>query len=233
MNKPMRVAIIVFPGSNREHDAKKALNAVCVKQIDFIWHKDKQFHDRPDLIIIPGGFSWGDYLRAGAISAHSQIMQEIKSLSTQHETRIIGICNGFQILCEAGLLQGALMRNKNLQFLCKPVHLKVEHNQSPLTAHYNNGQVVTFPIAHHDGNYFANPEILAKLHDNKQILLRYCSADAALTDEANLNGSQQNIAGICNEAGNVMGMMPHPENSIYSYHPSHDGLKLFAGLCHA
>ncbi len=228
----MRVAIIVFPGTNREQDALKALHAICIKQVDFIWHKEQQFHEKPDLIIVPGGFSWGDYLRAGAISAHSKIMNDVKKMAETHETRIIGICNGFQILCEAGLLPGVLMRNKKLQFICKPVTLKVEHQNSPLTAYYQKNQIVTFPVAHHDGNYFANQETLNNLEDNQQILFRYASDDGSLNDEANINGSQNHIAGICNKAGNIMGMMPHPENAIYPYHPSQDGLKLFGGLCH-
>ena len=229
----MRAAIIVFPGTNREQDAKRALNAVCVNQVDFVWHKDNQFHDTPDIVLVPGGFSWGDYLRAGAIAAHSNIMTQIAQLS-QKGTRIIGICNGFQILCEAGLLPGILMRNKQLNFICRPVGLKVEHNQHLLTSRYQKDEIVTFPLAHQEGNYFAQNHILEELNSNQQILLRYISdaSDDRLNDADNLNGSQQHIAGICNKMGNVMGLMPHPENAIFDYHPSQDGLKLFAGLCH-
>ena len=227
----MKAVIIIFPGTNREIDAKDALEIVGVKKIDFVWHKDRQFDDRPDLILIPGGFSWGDYLRAGAIAAKSDIMQEIIN-HAKGGTRIIGICNGFQILCEAGLLPGLLMRNKNLHFIAREVDLQVNQTNHPLTQYYQKNQTVCYPVAHHDGNYFASNEILKNLEDNEQILFRYGAAKGVPDEMDNINGSQHHIAGICNEAGNVVGMMPHPENAIRPYHVSQDGLKLFQGLCH-
>ncbi len=229
----MKIAIIIFPGTNRERDARDALLQAGVDggDIDFIWHKDRQFHTKPDIIIIPGGFSWGDYLRSGAISAHSVIMREIIQLANQdHQLCILGICNGFQILSEAGLLPGALMRNRSLNFISKPVTLKIMQTKNRVTQKYQLNQIVTYPVAHHDGNYFADAEVLQQLEANKQILFRYCDAVGEINDIANINGSVHNIAGICNEKGNVIGLMPHPENAIRNYHASQDGSLLFSGL---
>lgn len=193
-----------------------------------VWHRDAEL-PKVDLVVLPGGFSYGDYLRSGAMAAHSPIMQEVK----KHAERgglVLGICNGFQVLTEAGLLPGVLMRNANLKFVCREVFLKVENTKTPFTKNYKPGQMVNVPVAHHDGNYFADSATLKSLQDNNQIVFRYCDASGNITPESNPNGSQANIAGICNKQGNVLGMMPHPERHAERLLGGVDGLNMFKGL---
>ena len=223
----MKSAVIVFPASNCDRDAKTVLAATGLNPT-MVWHRDSEL-PKVDLVVLPGGFSYGDYLRSGAMAAHSPIMQEVK----KHAGRgglVLGICNGFQVLTEAGLLPGALMRNAKLKFLCREVYLRVDNNVTSFTGSYGKGQVITVPIAHHDGNYFADETTLKSLEDNNRIVFRYCAADGALTDDANPNGSQRNIAGICNEKGNVLGMMPHPERHAEAMLGGVDGAGMFKGL---
>jgi len=223
----MKSAVIVFPASNCDRDAKTVL-AATGNNPTMVWHRDSEL-PKVDLVMLPGGFSYGDYLRSGAMAAHSPIMQEIK----KHASRgglVLGVCNGFQILTEAGLLPGVLMRNAKLKFLCREVFLRVDNTSSPFTKNYKKGQVITVPIAHHDGNYFADGETLKSLEDNGQIAFRYSEADGRLTPESNPNGSQLNIAGIVNKQGNVLGMMPHPERHAESLLGGTDGAAIFRGL---
>ncbi len=223
----MKSAVIVFPGSNCDRDAKTVLAATGLNPV-MVWHQDSSL-PKVDLVIVPGGFSYGDYLRSGAMAAHSPIMREVKA----HAARgayVLGICNGFQILTEAGMLPGILLRNAKLKFICKEVLLRVENTTTAFTRRYKAGQVINVPIAHHDGNYFADSDTLKKLDDNAQVAFRYCDADGAPTAAANPNGSQNNIAGIFNEQKNVLGMMPHPERHAESLLGGTDGKALFEGL---
>ncbi|MDE3015568.1 MAG: phosphoribosylformylglycinamidine synthase subunit PurQ [Pseudomonadota bacterium] len=193
-----------------------------------VWHRDSEL-PKVDLVVLPGGFSYGDYLRSGAMAAHSPIMKEVK----KHAERgglVLGICNGFQVLTEAGLLPGVLMRNAKLKFVCREVFLKVENTQTPFTKNYKQEQVINDPIAHHDGNYFAGNDTLKSLEDNNQITFRYCDASGRITPESNPNGSQLNIAGISNKQGNVLGMMPHPERHAEALLGGVDGKFLFESL---
>ena len=214
----MKSAVVLFPGSNRDRDMISALTKINGEAPQLVWHTDT---DIPvvDLIVIPGGFSYGDYLRSGAIAARSPVMSEIAKRAEQG-VRVIGVCNGFQILTEAGLLPGALMRNAGLKFVCKSVRLSVENAATVFTKHYFEGQVIDCPIAHHDGNYFAEKKALKKIEDNGQVVFRYAEG-------TNPNGSINDIAGIVNAQGNVLGMMPHPENLIESDHGGMDGRWLF------
>jgi phosphoribosylformylglycinamidine synthase subunit PurQ / glutaminase len=224
----MKSAVIVFPGSNCDRDAQTVLKSVCGSEAHMVWHRDTSL-PKVDVVVVPGGFSYGDYLRSGAMAAQSPIMREV----IQHANaggKVIGICNGFQVLTESGLLPGVLMRNRKLKFLCREVFLTVENNQTPYTNQYSKGQVINVPIAHHDGNYFASPDMLKSIEDNGQVVFRYCAADGAITDEANPNGSVANIAGVCNEKGNVLGMMPHPERHAESLLGGEDGVLLFKSL---
>ena len=227
----MRSAIIVFPGSNRERDAAVALKRATGREPLHVWHRESDF-PAVDLIVLPGGFSYGDYLRCGAMAAHSPIMREVKERASRG-TPVLGICNGFQILTEAGLLPGALLANKTLKFHCKNVDLRVESSQSIFTSRYAAGQVVSFPVAHHDGNYFADPATLDRLEGDGRVAFRYCARDGALTEAANANGSARNIAGILNDAGNVLGLMPHPEDATDPLLGGVDGEAFFAGLAEA
>jgi len=223
----MKSAVIVFPASNCDRDAQTVLAATGLNPV-MVWHRDAEL-PKVDLVVLPGGFSYGDYLRSGAMAAHSPILQEVK----KHAERgglVIGICNGFQVLTEAGLLPGVLMRNAKLKFLCREVFLRVDNNTTPFTRNYKKGQVINVPIAHHDGNYFADADTLKMLEDNNQIAFRYCDKTGALTAEANPNGSQMNIAGVCNKKGNVLGMMPHPERHAEAMLGGADGLPMFKGL---
>jgi phosphoribosylformylglycinamidine synthase subunit PurQ / glutaminase len=220
-------AVITFPASNCDRDAKTVLAATGLNPV-MVWHRDSEL-PKVDLVVLPGGFSYGDYLRSGAMAAHSPIMQEVK----KHAERgglVIGICNGFQVLTEAGLLPGVLMRNANLKFVCREVHLRVDNNSMPFTKNYKKGQVINVPVAHHDGNYFADHRTLRELQDNGQIVFRYCDEKGELIPESNPNGSLLNIAGICNKAGNVLGMMPHPERHAELMLGGADGLAMFKGL---
>src|SRR5215472_10614774 len=224
----MQAAIILFPGSNREQDVHDALHRATGKAPVKVWHRDSSL-PKADLIVIPGGFSYGDYLRCGAMAAHSPIMREIKSAAARG-TPVLGICNGFQILTEAGMLPGVLLANKTLKFHCKNVDLRVETSQSIFTCRYEAGQVIRVPVAHHDGNYFADPATLDRLEDKGLVAFRYCTPAGELTEEDNHNGSARNIAGIFNETKTVLGLMPHPEDATDPLLGGIDGQGLFDGL---
>ena len=227
----MQAAIIVFPGSNREQDVHDALERASGKKPLKVWHRDSEL-PKADLLVIPGGFSYGDYLRCGAMAAHSPIMREVSARAARG-TPVLGICNGFQILTEAGLLPGVLLTNKTLKFHCKDVHLRVETRQSLFTCRYAAGQVVRVPVAHHDGNYFADAATLDRLEEKGLVAFRYCTRDGELTEESNHNGSARHIAGIFNEAKTVLGLMPHPEDATDPLLGGTDGQALFAGLVEA
>jgi phosphoribosylformylglycinamidine synthase subunit PurQ / glutaminase len=227
----MQAAIISFPGSNREQDVHDALARASGKPPFKVWHRDSEL-PKADLIVIPGGFAYGDYLRCGAMAAHSPIMREVKARA-ERGTPVLGICNGFQILTEAGLLPGVLLANKTLRFHCKDVHLRVETSQSVFTCRYEVGQVLRVPVAHHDGNYFADPATLDRLEEKGLIAFRYSTPTGELAEEANHNGSARSIAGIFNEGKTVLGLMPHPEDATDPALGSTDGQALFAGLVEA
>lgn len=224
----MRAGVVVFPGSNCDQDCHYVLKEIVGFDTEYIWHKDKKLK-KYDLIVIPGGFSFGDYLRCGAIASKSPIMDSIIKYG-ESGGLIIGICNGFQILTETGLLPGALMRNKNLKFICKHVNVSVEDINSPFTSYYTNGEVLNIPIAHMDGNYFIDEAGFNELKENNQILFRYCSGSGIVDDESNPNGSLYNIAGIMNKNRNVLGMMPHPERASESQLGSFDGVHIFKSV---
>ena len=224
----MKSAIIVFPASNCDRDAAVALEAMTGTRPHMVWHQDSDLPD-VDLVVLPGGFSYGDYLRCGAIAAHSPVMREIKERA-KAGVAVLGICNGFQILTEAGLLPGILLRNAGLGFVCRNVGLKVETSQSLFTSGYAAGQTLSIPVAHHDGNYFADVATLDRLEERGQVAFRYCDEEGALEPEANPNGSARHIAGIFNESKNVLGLMPHPENAVEEIHGSTDGRALFTGI---
>jgi phosphoribosylformylglycinamidine synthase subunit PurQ / glutaminase len=219
----MKSAVIVFPGSNCDRDLAVALEQVTGRKPAMVWHKDSELPEGTDFIGVPGGFSYGDYLRSGAMAARSPIMQAVKE-AARRGVPVIGICNGFQVLTEAGLLPGALMRNAKLSFVCRPVKLCVENSQSLFTAQYDSGETITFPVAHHDGNYQADPETLDRLEGEGRVAFRYLE---------DCNGSARDIAGILNDAGNVLGLMPHPERVIEPAHGGTDGRRLFEGLLQA
>ncbi len=220
----MKAAVVVFPGLNRDTDMIAALEKIGGERPVVVWHKDAEL-PKVDLIVIPGGFSYGDYLRAGAIAARSPLMQTIRERAEQG-VKVLGVCNGFQILTEAQLLPGVLMRNASLRFVCREVKLKVENAATAFTRGYTEGQIIRCPVAHHDGNYFADPETLAGVEGNGQVAFRYA-------DGTNPNGSINDIAGVFNEKKNVLGLMPHPENLIEAAHGGSDGRALFAGLLDA
>jgi phosphoribosylformylglycinamidine synthase len=227
----MPAAVIVFPGSNCDRDVAVALEAATGRPPAMVWHRESTLPEC-DLIVVPGGFSYGDYLRSGAMAAHSPIMRAVIERAGAG-TPVLGICNGFQILTEAGLLPGVLMRNASLKFVCHDVDLRVERADTVFTDDYTQGQVLRVPIAHHDGNYFADAETLQRLEDGGQIAFRYCEPDGAVTAAANPNGSTANIAGIVNEAGNVLGMMPHPERLAEALLGGTDGAPMFGALAEA
>jgi phosphoribosylformylglycinamidine synthase len=227
----MQSAVIVFPGSNREQDVVDALHRASGKPPLKVWHRESTL-PKCDLIVIPGGFSYGDYLRCGAMAANSPIMREVKTAAARG-TPVLGICNGFQIVTEAGLLPGALLANKTLKFHCKTVNLRVENSQTIYTSRYQAGQVIAVPVAHHDGNYFADDETLNRLEGEGRVAFRYCAPDGALDDASNSNGSARNIAGIFNETKTVLGLMPHPEDATHPLQGSLDGVPFFAGLVEA
>jgi phosphoribosylformylglycinamidine synthase len=227
----MKAAVVLFPGSNREIDMVNALAAATGREPTVVWHGDAELPDA-DLIVIPGGFSYGDYLRAGAMAAHSPIMRAVVERAKQGQP-VLGVCNGFQILTEAGLLPGALMRNATLKFSCRDVYVRVENSQTLFTGGYEAGQPLRFPIAHADGNYFADEATLDRLEARGQIAFRYCTAEGDVADEGNPNGSARNIAGVFNEAKTVLGLMPHPENAVDPLLGSTDGRGLFKGLIEA
>ena len=217
----MKSAVIIFPGSNRDQDMIHAIKQISGTDPIKVWHKETALPD-VDLIILPGGFSYGDYLRTGAIAARSQIMPAVINAAKSGKF-VLGVCNGFQILTEIGLVPGTLMRNANLKFVCKKVNLLTENNQSAFSSAFNSNQIWECPVSHHDGNYFTTPETLKKLEGSGQIVFRY-------TSETNPNGSISDIAGVMNESGNVLGLMPHPENQIESFHGGSDGRLLFESL---
>ena len=217
----MNSAVVVFPGLNRDRDMIAALTRISGRAPAVVWHKGTELPD-VDLIVIPGGFSYGDYLRVGAIAARSPIMATIRERAARG-VHVLGVCNGFQILTEAGLVPGVLMRNASLRFVCREVRLRVERADTAFTRGYAAGQVITTPVAHHDGNYFADANTLKAIEDNGQVAFRYAEG-------SNPNGSVNDIAGVLNREGNVLGLMPHPENLIESAHGGIDGRALFAGL---
>jgi phosphoribosylformylglycinamidine synthase subunit PurQ / glutaminase len=227
----MKAAVVVFPGSNREQDARAALKQATGREPSMVWHGDSTLPE-VDLIVVPGGFSYGDYLRCGAMAAHSPIMREVASRAKKG-VAVIGICNGFQVLTEAGLLPGTLLRNAHLKFVCRNVTLRVENSQSLFTSAYETGQTLSIPVAHGEGNYFADDATLDHLEERSQIAFRYCDAAGALDAAANPNGSARDIAGIFNDTKNVLGLMPHPENAIDPLQGSTDGKPLFYGLVQA
>jgi phosphoribosylformylglycinamidine synthase len=224
----MKFAVLRFPGSNCDQDCVHALNAIPGASADYVWHKDTSLAGF-DAVVVPGGFSYGDYLRCGAIARFSPVMKSVKDFAASGGP-VIGICNGFQRLCESGLLPGALVRNRGLHFVCKHVHLRVERNDSRFTGAASDGQILNIPIAHGEGCYFADDETLARLQANGHVLLRYCDGQGDITDGANPNGSRENIAGIRNEAGNVFGLMPHPERACDPLLGSTDGLLIFGSM---
>lgn len=230
MISKIKFGVVVFPGSNCDHDAYHAAKHVMGHEAEFLWHKETDLRNS-DVIVLPGGFSYGDYLRTGAIARFSPIMNEVVNFADNGGV-VIGICNGFQILCEAGLLPGVLLRNRSLLFSCKHVHLRVEHINSRFTGECTTGDVLRIPIAHGEGNYFAEADVLQSIEDNQQVLFRYCDGSGNITDEANPNGSINNIAGIMNKNGNVMGMMPHPERACEPELGSTDGRKVFESIIH-
>jgi phosphoribosylformylglycinamidine synthase subunit PurQ / glutaminase len=227
----MRFSVLVFPGSNCDHDCEHALRDVLGRPVEMVWHKDTDLKN-PDCVVVPGGFSYGDYLRCGAIARFSPIMESVVDFARRGGL-VLGICNGFQILCEAHLLPGALLRNRSLQFSCRQVHLRVENADTSLTRMCSRGQVLKIPIAHGEGNYFIDSEGLCALNGNGQILFRYCTAEGDVTPESNPNGSLENIAGICNRERNVFGLMPHPERAAEAVLGSTDGLFLLESILSA
>jgi phosphoribosylformylglycinamidine synthase I len=224
----IKAAVVIFPGSNREQDVCMALKRATGSAPLRIWHRDSELPP-VDLIVLPGGFAYGDYLRCGAMAAHSPIMREVRSRA-ERGTPVLGICNGFQILTEAGLLPGALLPNRSLRFTCREVYLRVENNQTIFTCGYEAGQTIRVPVAHHDGNYTADAQTLERLEKEGRIAFRYCTADGRLDDNANFNGSARGIAGIFNDSRTVLGLMPHPENATDPELGGTDGQAFFAGL---
>lgn len=227
----MKCGIVVFPGSNCDHDCYHILKHVFGLDTQWIWHKDEVLGNF-DLVVLPGGFSYGDYLRSGAIARFSPIMKAVVDHANRGG-RVLGICNGFQILVEAGLLPGALMRNNSQKFICKSVFVRVENTHTPFTNQCVERPVLKIPIAHADGNYFVDTETLKRMKDQGQIVLRYCGPNGEITDESNPNGSMENIAGVANEKKNVMGMMPHPERCADPLWPNLDGQYVFKSLIHS
>ncbi len=227
----MRTSVIVFPGSNCDRDACVAARSVCGGTVNRIWHRDSTVPES-DLIILPGGFSYGDYLRSGAMAANSPIMRDVIR-QAKRGVRVLAICNGFQIATETGMLPGALMRNVNLRFVCRDVHLRIENADTDFTRRYADGQVIRIPVAHHDGNYFADDDTLERLEGEGRIILRYTDAGGTPGGEANPNGSRNDIAGILNEGGNVLGMMPHPERYCDPRLGGTDGRAMFESLLEA
>jgi phosphoribosylformylglycinamidine synthase subunit PurQ / glutaminase len=224
----MKFGVVVFPGSNCDHDAWYALGEVLHQPVEFLWHQSEQISEF-DAILLPGGFSYGDYLRTGAIARFSPVMRAVEKFARAGGP-VLGVCNGFQILCEAGLLPGVLQRNAGMRFVCKQVYVRVETTETPFTACATPGQVLQMPIAHGDGNYFCDEQTLAELERNRQIVFRYVTPDGSEDAAANPNGSLANIAGVCNAERNVVGLMPHPERAVESALGSSDGLAILRSL---
>jgi phosphoribosylformylglycinamidine synthase len=227
----MKFGVVIFPGSNCDYDTYFVLKDVCNQETVFLWHKEHSLQG-VDCVVLPGGFSYGDYLRSGAIAKFSPLIEEVKEFA-ERGGLVLGICNGFQVLLELELLPGAMLRNKKLKFLCQHVHLRTENTQTPFTNRAHKGDVLKIPIAHFDGNYFAEPETLNLLKENQQIVFRYCEPDGQLTERANVNGSMDAIAGLMNTAGNVLGMMPHPERASEAILGSEDGRIIFESIIHS
>ena len=225
----MKSAVVVFPGINRERDMARTLKLVSGTEPAMVWHAETSLPAGTDLVVIPGGFSYGDYLRCGAIAARAPIMDAVRKFAAAGGL-VLGVCNGFQILCEAALLPGILMRNARLKFICHDVHLRVERSDTPFTRGYNAGQVIRVPVAHGEGNYAADEDTIRRLEGEGRVLYRYCSPSGEIGDTHNINGAAQSIAGIVNARGNVLGMMPHPENHVEDIMGCTDGRGLFAGL---
>src|SRR5882762_8976161 len=224
----MKFGVIVFPGSNCDHDAYHVISKHVGQPVDFIWHRDTDLRGY-DAVIIPGGFSYGDYLRAGALARFSPVMNSVREFAAQGNL-VLGICNGFQILCEAGLLPGALIRNRGLHFICEHVNVRVESADTPFTHELETGGILRMPIAHADGNFVCDDQTFAELSENDRIIFRYSDQHGQLTDAANPNGSRDHIAGICNPGRNVMGLMPHPERACEDLLGSSDGREVFRSL---
>ncbi len=224
----MKFGVIVFPGSNCDHDAYWTAKEIAQQPATMLWHESHDL-ENCDVIVVPGGFAYGDYLRTGAIAKFSPVMAAVRRFADGGGL-VLGICNGFQILCESGLLPGALMRNRRLKYVCKPVHVRVENADTPFTNACREGEVLQIPIGHMEGNYFCDADTVEQLKRNRQIVFRYVSQQGEITDEANPNGSLENIAGICSPGFNVLGMMPHPERSSEPQLGSTDGLKVFQSI---
>jgi phosphoribosylformylglycinamidine synthase len=227
----MKIGVVVFPGSNCDHDCQHVLKDVLGQYVEMIWHKETLLAGL-DAIVLPGGFSYGDYLRTGAIARFSPVMGAVKQFA-ENGGLVLGICNGFQILLEAGLLPGAMLRNTSLNFICKDVYVRVENAATPFTGRYRPGQVLKIPIAHADGNYYTDEVTRSQIKANAQVVFRYCDAEGKVTEAANPNGSLDNIAGIQNPAGNVLGMMPHPERCSEDVLGGHDGRLIFESMLEA
>jgi phosphoribosylformylglycinamidine synthase I len=224
----VKAVVVIFPGSNRERDVCAALRQASGHQPARVWHRDSEL-PAADLIVLPGGFAYGDYLRCGAMAAHSPVMREVRARA-EKGVAVLGICNGFQVLTEAGMLPGALLPNRSLKFICREVQLRVETNETIFTCGYAAGQAIRVPVAHHDGNYFADAETLDRLEGEGLVAFRYCDAQGALDEVANVNGSARAIAGIFNPARTVLGLMPHPENATDPLLGGTDGQAFFTGL---
>ncbi|HYX69735.1 MAG TPA: phosphoribosylformylglycinamidine synthase subunit PurQ [Terriglobales bacterium] len=224
----MKFGVIIFPGSNCDHDAYHVLGQVARQPVTFLWHESRDLQNC-DAVIVPGGFAYGDYMRTGAIAGLAPIMESVKKFAAAGGL-VLGICNGFQILCEAGLLPGAMLRNAGLKYVCKPVYLRVENAETPFTQLCRKGEVLKIPIGHMEGNYFCDPETLEKLQREQRIVFRYATPQGEITAAANPNGSLDNIAGICSEGRNVLGMMPHPERASEPELGMTDGFKVMQSL---
>lgn len=227
----MKFGVVVFPGSNCDHDAYYAIGSVLKQPVEFIWHQSQELANC-DAIVLPGGFAFGDYLRTGAIARFSPVMKSVEKFARSGGP-VLGICNGFQILCEAGLLPGAMMRNADLRFICRHVYIRVEETNTPFTCASRPGQILKIPIAHSDGNYTCDEATLAELERNRQIVFRYTTSDGRDDSAGNPNGSTANIAGICNRERNVAGLMPHPERAVEAVLDSADGLAIFRSMVEA
>jgi phosphoribosylformylglycinamidine synthase I len=225
----MKAAVVVFPGINRERDMARTLTLISGRAPAMAWHADTALPAGTDLVVLPGGFSYGDYLRCGAIAARAPIMEAVRE-HAEKGGLVLGVCNGFQILCEAGLLPGVLLRNAGLKFICRDVFMRVERSDTPFTRGYNAGQVIRVPTAHGEGNYFASPETLAQLEGEGRVLFRYTDPEGKVATNANVNGAANAIAGVLSQKHNVLGLMPHPENHVEAVMGSTDGRGLFAGL---
>src|SRR5213592_1245221 len=225
----MKSAVLVFPGINRERDMARALRLASGHEPAMVWHAETELPKGTDLVVVPGGFSYGDYLRCGAIAARAPVMNAVRAHAAKGGL-VLGVCNGFQILCEAGLLPGVLMRNASLKFICRDVYLRVELSDTPFTRGYNAGQVIRVPVAHGEGNYIADAETIARIEGEGRVIFRYASPDGMIDPNWNHNGAINAIAGILGDGGNVLGLMPHPENHVEAALGCTDGRGLFAGL---